>query len=709
MFSKNESQLMEGAITSLICDSVLSNFSYQHRLLSNRNEKIITTLRNELEECDEFLISVAFITEGGIALILQQLKKLQNKKTKGKIITGDYLNFTQPKALKKLLSFENIELKMVKGENLHAKGFFFRKGDMWNMIVGSSNLTGAALTTNLEWNIKISSLENGKIAKEILGSFLEIYNNLDILSEKELLDYEKLYLETKKRLNYDNFNREIEYNKKPVPNLMQREALQSLKKLREENHEKALLISATGTGKTYLSAFDVAEYRPKKLLFIAHRKNILTKSKKSFKNLIPDRRMEIFDPGKSNEGDFIFAMIQTLSRDEHLKKIPQDYFDYIIVDEVHHSGADTYQKVIQYFKPKFLLGMTATPERSDDFDIYRLFNNTIAYEIRLHDALKEKLLCPFHYFGIRDITQNGESISQKSNIKDLTSDTRIKNILEQTEYYGYSGPKLHGLIFVSNVKEARELSILLNEKGLLTKALTGEDSEAVREKAIQDLTEGRLQYLITVDIFNEGIDIPCVNQVVLLRPTESAIVYIQQLGRGLRKDHKKEFVVILDFIGNYEKNFLIPTAISQNNSYDKDFMKRFISRGTDLIPGESSLVFEEIVKDEIFKNINKTNFSTKKNIEHDYNLLKKQLGRTPYLLDFFRRNMIDPSVILKYRKDYNEILEAIDKNSLTEAHKLTKEEKNYLKFLSQFFTPAKRIHDFFILKELLSEGKVEIG
>ncbi|MGL5964366.1 MAG: DUF3427 domain-containing protein, partial [Fusobacteriaceae bacterium] len=251
-------------------------------------------------------------------------------------------------------------------------------------------------------------------------------------------------------------------------------------------------------------------------------------------------------------------------------------------------------------------------------------------------------------------------------------------------------------------------SYLLNKRGFLTKSLTGDDSEEIREKAIHDLTIGKLQYLITVDIFNEGIDIPCVNQVVLLRATESSIIYIQQLGRGLRKDHKKEFVVILDFIGNYEKNFLIPTAISQNNSYDKDFMKRFISNGTDQIPGESSVVFEEIVKEEIFKNINKTNFSTKKNIEHDYHLLKKQLGRVPYLFDFFSRNMIDPSVILRYRKDYSEILEAVDKNYLNESHKLNKEEKNYLKYISQFFTPAKRIHDIFILKELLLKESVNI-
>ncbi|MGL5964347.1 MAG: DEAD/DEAH box helicase family protein, partial [Fusobacteriaceae bacterium] len=327
----NKSKLLNSATTSLICDQVPSETIYQHSLLSNNNDKIITTLRAELDACDEFLISVAFITESGVTLILEQLKQLQKKDVKVKIITGDYLNFTQPKALKKLLSFENIELKMVRGENLHSKGYFFRKGDIWNFIIGSSNLTSNALTTNLEWNLKISSFENGKIAKEILHSFNDIYNSFPVLSLKELENYEKLYLETKQNLNYENFYRNIEHNKIPLPNIMQKKALEALYKLREKNVERSLLISATGTGKTYLSAFDVAEFNPKKLLFIAHRKNILTKSKKSFKNLISHRTMEIFDSRKPTEGDFIFAMIQTLSRDEHLKKFPPNYFDYIII------------------------------------------------------------------------------------------------------------------------------------------------------------------------------------------------------------------------------------------------------------------------------------------------------------------------------------------------------------------------------------------
>ncbi|VEH40374.1 ATP-dependent RNA helicase SrmB [Fusobacterium varium] len=350
--------------------------------------------------------------------------------------------------------------------------------------------------------------------------------------------------------------------------------------------------------------------------------------------------------------------------------------------------------------------MTATPERSDDFDIYRLFNHNIAYEIRLYDALRENLLCPFHYFGVSDITVDGECIDNKTSIKNLTLEQRIDHIIEKSRYYGYSGEKLHGLMFVSRVEEANILAEKFNERGIKSIALTGEHGDNTRENAIEKLENGEIEYIITVDIFNEGIDIPCVNQVILLRPTESSIVYIQQLGRGLRKNKNKEFVVVLDFIGNYEKNFLIPTAISQNNSFDKDFMKKFILNGTNMIPGESSISFEEIVKERIFENINKTNFSTKKNIEHDFNLLEKQLGRTPMLNDFFTRNMIEPSVILKFRKDYDSVLKALRPN--TEFGILSEIEKNFLTFLSSFFTPAKRIHEMVILQESIKSAKISL-
>ena len=486
---------------------------------------------------------------------------------------------------------------------------------------------------------------------------------------------------------------------------MQKQALENLNNLR--NYErKGLLISATGTGKTYLSAFDVRNANPKRVLFIAHRKTILQKAKETYENILRDKKIVIYGEEDIDEADVVFAMIQTLSKENHMTKFSPDYFDYIVVDEVHHGGAKSYQSVLNYFIPKFLLGMTATPERGDNFDIYKLFDNNIAYEIRLHDALKEELLSPFHYFGISDIEIDGELINEKSGIKKLTADARVKHIIEKSRFYGYSGDKIHGLIFVSRIDEALLLEEKFQERGVKAIALTGDDSDEKRERSIAQLENGEIEYIITVDIFNEGVDIPCVNQVILLRPTESSIVYIQQLGRGLRKYPDKEYVVILDFIGNYEKNFLIPIAVSQNSNYDKDYMKRFIMNGTDMIPGQSSIIFEEIVKERIFENINRTNFSTKKNIEKDFILLEKQLGRVPMLYDFFEKNMIEPSVILKYKKTYDEVLRILKPRE--EFPTLDSRESNYLTFLSSFFTPAKRVHEMVILQELLNKERVSI-
>jgi len=675
-----ENILLEALKTSSIDFNIDSDEKYQYELITNGEEKIVTRLRKYFEDCDEFIISVAFITMGGISLFLEELKNLENKGIKGKILTGDYLTFTEPKALKKLLSYKNIDLKVATNRKHHTKAYFFRKGNVWTLIVGSSNLTQDALTVNFEWNIKVNSLENGKIVKSILETFNKEFDNLKTLTEEDIENYQKKYEQLKKLIEVNNQNLDLDEIK---PNSMQVQALKNLEETRKEN-DRALLISATGTGKTYLSAFDVKQAKAKKILFVAHRKVILERSKISYQRILKNKNMEIFDSNFqiNNKDEVVFAMVQTLNKEKNLNIFPKDYFDYIIIDEVHHGGAKTYQSIFEYFKPKFLLGITATPERTDDFNIYQLFNYNVAYEIRLQDAMKEELLCPFHYFGISDIVIDGESIDEKTSIKNLTSDIRVKHILEKSLYYSYSGEKLHCLVFVSKVEEAKILVEKFLEQGIKAIALSSENSDNEREEAIRKLEQGEIEYIISVDIFNEGVDIPCVNQVILLRPTTSAIVYIQQLGRGLRKHKNKAYTVVLDFIGNYEKNFLIPIAISQNNSYDKDFMKRFLMNATDFY------------------------FSNRKLIEEDFKLLEKQLGRIPYLYDFYEKNMLSPTVILKYKKDYDEVLKNIAPKY--RVGNLNNIEKKFLIFLSTFFTPAKRIHEMLILKETLVKQKLNI-
>ncbi len=692
--------ILESIRTSLIDKDIDSGREYRHTLLSNGKEKIISKLREEFENCDEFVISVAFITEGGVTLLLETLKKLEKRGVKGYILTGDYQNFTQPKALKRILEFSNIDLRLLRGKSFHAKGYFFKKGDKWNIIIGSSNLTASALTTNFEWNLKISSMETGEIVNSVLKEFYRSYDSLKRLDLKELEEYTTIYNRYQELIqksgNFDD-------REQITPNLMQRAAIENLEKLRERGANKGLLISATGTGKTYLSGFDVQKVKPKRMLFLAHRRTILERAKQTYKTLIRNKKIGIYD-GELN-CDYIFAMVQTLNKEEHLTKFKRDYFDYIVIDEVHHSGAKTYQKILNYFKPKFLLGMTATPERTDNFDIFKVFDYNIAYEIRLHQALEEQILCPFHYFGVVDIDVDGVLIDEKTTVNHLIMDERVEHVLEKSRFYGYSGERCHGLIFVSKIEEGKILAEKLSDRGAKAVFLSSEDNDEIRENTIKSFERGEIEYILTVDIFNEGVDIPCINQVIMLRPTSSSIVYIQQLGRGLRHHQGKEFLVIIDFIGNYEKNFLIPIAISQDNSYNKDNMRRFLQNGTDLIPGESSITFEEIAKERIIKNIGESSFSTKKNIERDFKYLEKKLGRIPYLCDFFINNMIEPAVILEYKKSYDEIIELFypEKRKI-----ISKEEREYLRFLSTIFTPAKRVHEMIVLEECIENGEFSI-
>ena len=670
----------------------------QKFITNSQNVKIVTEINSQLEECDEFVISVAFITLSGVVCILEALQQLNLKGVKGRVLTGCYLNFTEPKALDKLLEFENIELKILANENFHAKGFFFRKGDNWQMMIGSSNLTQSALTVNSEWNILFYTNPNEQIHQQITTEFNRLFDRA-IACRNILEEY---------RLNYQSIRNttSLELYRQAqtiVPNSIQKQALENLNTLRDEGKDKALIVSATGTGKTFLSAFDVAVVNPKKCLFIVHRTNIAIKASETFAKVIKGKSIGMYTGSNKSSADYLFATIQTLKNPQVLAKFGHDDFDYIIIDEVHHAEAQSYKRVLEYFKPKFLLGMTATPERSDEADIFKLFDYNIAYEIRLHQALEEDLLCPFHYFAIEDFYLETEKLLAKDFSK-LISDERIEHIVRKMNFYGFSSEKRSALMFVSSVDEAKEIVQLLNEKGMKAQSLTSKDPEHIRELAIQELETKKLEVIVTVDIFNEGVDIPCLNQIILLRPTQSAIVYIQQLGRGLRKHHDKKFVVILDFIANYENNFLIPVALSGNNSYDKDELKKFVIMPNNFISGKSTITFTSIAKELIYRNIQKTNFSQLKNIKKDYVQLKKKLGRVPLLVDFERHNFIDPAVILKAKDTFYDILKAFKEPINT----LNNIEYQTLKFISKEFTPAKRLYETLILEKLLDTPIISI-
>ncbi|UZP02111.1 DEAD/DEAH box helicase [Clostridium botulinum] len=703
-----EDEILNASKTGLINSMINSNLALIPKLIVNdysKGKKVLNELISELNKCEEFFISVAFITSSGIIPLLETLKNLNKKGIKGKILTTDYLNFSEPKALKRLLEFPNIEIKLYSKENFHTKGYIFKYSDHYKLIVGSSNLTQSALTKNKEWNLKVSSLEEGSLTEGVISEFNDLWNEADELTLEWIDTYEDIY------------KKQIEYTRKSTvpslaqyklkPNKMQVAAIQSLNKLRENGENKGLLISATGTGKTYLSAFELRNYDPQKALFIVHREQIAKQALSSFKNVFGDTRSMGILSGTSKDldKDFIFCTVQTLSKDAVLYNFSKDEFDYIVIDEVHKAGANSYQKIIDYFTPKFLLGMTATPERSDDFDIFKMFNHNIAYEIRLKQALEEDLLCPFHYFGISDITIEGAPLNEQSDFRYLVAQERVKHIIDKINFYGHCGERVKGLIFCSNKKEAIELSNIFNARGYRTVALTGENSQSEREKAIERLEQDELynclDYIFTVDIFNEGVDIPTVNQVVMLRPTQSSIVFVQQLGRGLRKSKFKEYVVIIDFVGNYNNNFLIPIALSGDRTFNKDTLRKYVMEGTRLIPGCSTVNFDEVSKKKIFESIDVANFNDIKLIKESYNKLKQKIGKIPTLSDFDTYNSIDPLRIFNSKSlgSYYKFLKKYEKEYKIE---LNNSQELFIEFISKKLASGKRPHELLLIESAIN-------
>ena len=697
-------ELNKALHTSFIDKSLPSNKDLRPKLFFNdykRRMNLAFEITKRLKECDYFEFSVAFISESGLAVLKQILLNLKNKGVKGRIITSTYLGFNDPKMFKQLLSFTNIEVRIFEQEHcgFHPKGFIFHKGEHRDIIVGSSNLTQTALESNQEWDLFFTSHENGELAAQVSAEFNIQWELSTPLTNEWIDNYKETYVKPVRPTP-------VQSSKTIKPNKMQEEALKSLKKLRDNNKDKALLISATGTGKTFLSAFDVKSFKPKRLLFIVHRRNIAEAALRSFKYLIPNVSMGIFSGNtKEKDSDFIFSTVQTIHKKEYREMFDRDAFDYIIIDEVHRAGAQSYQDIVDYFKPKFLLGMSATPERSDDFDIYEMFDHNIAYEIRLMQAMEYNLLCPFHYYGITDMTIDGIEIDDKSEFNILTSQLRVDYIIEKINEYGYSGDHVHGLIFCSRKDECEKLSQLFNMRGYKTIALTGDSSEEMRQKAIDSLEsneEDSLDYIFTVDIFNEGIDIPKVNQVVMLRPTESAIVFVQQLGRGLRKNDSKEYVVIIDFIGNYEKNFLIPVALSGQTNYNKDSLRQFVCEGSLITPGASTIQFDQITEKRIYQSIDAAKFTQVRLIKDSYKQLKEKLGRIPRLKEFEQYGAIDVQLMFqnkllgcyhtflsKYEKDYHIHFSAL--------------EEKYLQFISSKLSSGKRVEELEAIKLIINK------
>ncbi|KAA8820666.1 hypothetical protein CSQ85_02510 [Bifidobacterium rousetti] len=704
--SGGERTVLEDIIHGLVDPRTQSSGVYAPALITNRPDGLTMddALRDEIARSESFDISVAFVSSEAVRSLLQDfLDHRDDAGEPSRLITSTKNYFNSPKDFLQLLHLgrqTGIDVRVWEGtardkndddaagpsggqgQPFHPKGYVFRRRmpdgrTYYNLYVGSSNLTALALGLQREWNLRLSSLADGGLVDQFRQEIDAQVSESVPLTESWIERYEedfRKYAPPRRKILEEVEKRTI------TPNAMQREALRNLRELREQGEHRAIIVSATGTGKTFLSAFDVREYKPKRMLYIAQQQQILTRAMQSYRKVLgcDESKLGLYSgTSKQQDRKYVFATIQTMSKPDVLAQFASDEFDYILVDEVHHAGADSYRRLIEHFKGAgFMLGMTATPERSDGVNIFELFGHNIAYEIRLQRALDEGMLCPFHYYGIAEYLGSADDpdapdhedasrridVSSDTTAEDdaqlqyeisqLATEGRVRYIIDKLEQYGQYGLAVAGLVFCSRQEEARELSRLFNrhmnqqaERPYRTAAVTSTDehgrtvSQQEREQYVERLKNGDLDYLFTVDMFNEGIDIPAVNQIVMLRNTESSIVFTQQLGRGLRKFPHKDSVTVIDFIGNYRNNYLIPVAL-YGNTGDRDTARRNLQRRS---IGLSSISFDPIAKERILDSLDTADWSDMKRLTEQYRQIRFELGRIPMLADVYRYDSSLPS------------------------------------------------------------------
>lgn len=680
------------------------------------NGNLYRYIENGFKKAKSFCFSVAFINFAGVQIILDILKKSEKHNIKGKILTTNYLHFTELKSIEFLKRFKNIEVKFFdsdKMEGFHTKGYIFEYENCYKAIIGSSNLTKSGLKSNIEWNTAVTTEKNSDFIKGVLNEFNYLWEKGVENVNPYIVSYvkkEEIVVRKKVRDEYflaaEDHDFGIYKESDIKPNYMQEIALKNLETTRMYGETRALCIAATGTGKTYLGAFDVKAFKANKLLFIVHNEEILKSAMETFKNILPEKTMGFFTGNKKNiDRDYIFATIQSLNN--RYQEFSEDEFDYIIVDEAHHITAKSYEKIINYFKPKFLLGLTATPERCDGGNIYEIFHMNVPVEIRLQEALDRELVTPFHYYGVKDISDvNLEGIDLNdipAVTKALNLEKRVDFIIKKMNFYGYSGEKRKTIGFCVSVEHCEYMTKEFLKKGIKAATITGNHGKDLRENIIKKFKETEeLEVIFTVNIFNEGIDIPCINSILMLRPTASPIIFTQQLGRGLRHYENKEFLTVIDFIGNHSRAFLIALALMGRKGYDKESIKIAVKRDFDNLSKTIHVKMEEICKQEILKQLDNENFNSLKYLKAEYDEFKDYLkGRVPRPLDFIEYE--DAPNFYKYvrlQKSYLDFLAKVKDNLFS----LNEKERVVIREIERFL-PIKRVYEFAIIRELIAKNQ----
>lgn len=620
---------------------------------SDRRMQLYYQLIQSLKKADSVDIIVSFLMESGVKMLLEELDNALKRGAKIRILTGNYLGITQPSALyllkKKLGSRVDMRFYNEKDRSFHPKSYIFHYRGYNDIYIGSSNISRSALTSGIEWNYRFSSVSDPKNYEKFYHAFEDLFEHHSIIIDNEELKrysqnwHRPAVAKDLERYEYSHQNEENESEDTKVqllyePRGAQIEALCALEDTRAEGAKRALVQAATGVGKTYLAAFDSKSYE--RVLFVAHREEILKQAAVSFRNVRNSEDYGFFTgEGKSTDKSVIFASVATLGRREYLseKYFAPDYFQYLVIDEFHHAVNEQYQRIVKYFKPQFLLGLTATPERMDGRNIYELCDYNVPYEISLKDAINKGMLVPFHYYGIYDDTDYSglHLIRGRYDEKEL-NETYIGNVHRHEliyKYYCKYGSK-KALGFCCSRAHAEEMAKEFCERGIPSVAVysnaNGTYSEE-RGKAIEKLKRGEIRVIFSVDMFNEGVDITSVDMVMFLRPTESPIVFLQQLGRGLRRSKGKEYLNVLDFIGNYEKagrvRFLLTGRTLGKNEYYNPADRSAFPDGC-LIDFDMKLI-------DLFSEMDKKHLKIKDQIRNEYYRVKELLGRIPSRMDLF--------------------------------------------------------------------------
>lgn len=689
---------------------------HPHLVLNTATDSMLRALRYELKRASSFTFSVAFVSPRAIALLKQELIEFEGV---GRIITSNYLGFNSPQAFSELLNLSHagIDVRLHPDLAFHPKGYVFQRPESVTAILGSSNLTEGALARNHEWNLRVSASRDSDLAEQFTNLLDEELFSSVPLTQDWIDEYAKYYRPPTTPPPHGSANEPTAPGFGPdaiVPNAMQIEALAAIGDVRAKGNDRALVISATGTGKTILSALDVRAVNPQRLLFIAHREQILDRAMREFQRVLGASASEfgkLAGTSRQTGRKYVFATVQTLSQQHVLDKLDPNMFDYILIDEVHRAGAASFDRVLGHFRTKFLLGMTATPERTDGVNIFQLFDYNVPYEIRLKSALELDMLSPFHYYGVADITfEDGLVVEEGTSLQRLAGSQRVEHILNALDTYGQAGIAPRGLIFCSRKDEARALSDELNRqefrgRPLRTVALTGDDSIEARERVVERLEAGDLDYILTVDIFNEGVDIPTINQVVMLRQTQSSIVFVQQLGRGLRNAPGKEYLVVIDFIGNYANNFLIPIALFGDESLNRESLRKNLIAAEEVgvIAGLSSVRFDRIAQERVLQSLAQTKLDSFHNLKAAIETVGSRVGRLPLLVDFLRFESVDPVLLATKLGNYQELLTKL----FNEQSGLTVDESRFLTVISKELLTAKRPQELLLLRELL--GRQELS